>query len=414
MRLCFIDFAPWDYDVATPTIKPLGGSQSALCYLAIALARKGHAVTALTGVAKPGSVRGVECLNVTANCNQWFFQFSEFDAVIVLNAAGNGRKLRDIMPRSTRLILWTQHAANQGAMRNLEQPAIRDAWDGIVCVSDWQARDIVGRFGCDPVRMTVLRNAIAPAFQGLFVSKYHLAVVKSGPPQLVYTSTPYRGLQFLTSIFPAYKADHPDATLDAYSSMAVYMESEEKDRQQFSRIYDALGEIGGVRLAGSLPQPELAKRLAEAHIWAYPNAFPETSCIAAMEAMAAGLQIVTSDLGALPETCAGFAKLVPIDIEIDEDSASITVKGGNDYIAAFTEALFETRSDPAKLYDQVFYMNQHHTWLVRARQWTDYLTRGGEHELPRPAQHMDEASGVCGWPPLAEPHHHAEGRADGG
>ena len=112
MRICFVDFAPWDYDVATPSIKPLGGSQSALCYLAIALAKSGHHVTVLTGSTKPGVVRGVECLNVTANCNQWFFQYSEFDAVGVLNAPGNGRKLRDIMPPSTRLILWVHHAAN--------------------------------------------------------------------------------------------------------------------------------------------------------------------------------------------------------------------------------------------------------------------------------------------------------------
>ena len=374
MRLCFVDLAPWDYDVATPTIKPLGGSQSALCYLAIKLAKAGHNVTVLTGTTKPGIVCDVECLSVEANLNQWFFQYSKFDAVVVLNAPSYGAKLRGIMPPSTRLILWTHHAANQIAMRKLEQPDIRDAWDCIVCVSDWQARDVMERFGCDPARVTVLRNAIAPAFEGLFDSKSHLSAVKSGTPhQLVYTSTPYRGLQFLASIFPAYRADHPEATLDAYSSMAVYMESQEKDRRQFSHIYDVLGEIGGVRLLGSLPQPDLAKRLTAAHIWAYPNAFPETSCIAAMEAMAAGLQIVTSDLGALPETCAGFAKLVPIDIEIDDDNASIMVKGGDTYTAAFTEALLESRSDPATLWSQVRHMNDNHTWSVRAREWVEHL-----------------------------------------
>ena len=41
MNWVFLDFIRWDFDVATPLEKPLGGSQSALCYLATALASRG-------------------------------------------------------------------------------------------------------------------------------------------------------------------------------------------------------------------------------------------------------------------------------------------------------------------------------------------------------------------------------------
>lgn len=367
MRVCFIDFAPWDYDVATPTQRPLGGSQSAMCYLAVELAKAGHDVTIATETTRlPCKVMEVECLGFKSG-----LRMPTFDVCIVLNAPGHGRELRSKLKASTRLILWTQHAANQPVMRQrLNQATHRDAWDAIVCVSNWQRDDVVERFGIEPARVSVIRNAIAPAFENLFASHEDLVEAKSGDAlRLAYTSTPYRGLKLLPNIFAAYRAMHPDAVLEVYSSMAVYMEDAETDRGRFSAIYDAVTATDGAELVGSLPQSELAERLRGSHILAYPNAFPETSCIAVMEALAAGMRVVTSELGALPETCEGFAHLVTIDIDIDDDAASIAVKNGNGYSAAFRRALMAATYTTAGLYDQVQHMNEHHTWSIRAREW---------------------------------------------
>jgi hypothetical protein len=41
MNIAFVDWIGWDYDVSAPYERPLGGSQSALAYLAVALARRG-------------------------------------------------------------------------------------------------------------------------------------------------------------------------------------------------------------------------------------------------------------------------------------------------------------------------------------------------------------------------------------
>lgn len=368
VSVCFIDFAPWDYDVSTPTQRPLGGSQSAMCYLAAELARTGHDVAVVTRTSKPGRVMGVDCWSLYGSADR------QFDVIVALNSPTHGIALRAQLP-SARLVLWTQHATTQPVMRKLEQPAIRGAWDAIVCVSDWQRRSVIEELGVDPARVAVIRNAIAPAFEGLFASAEDLAAAKVGPMRLAYTSAPYRGLEFLPRIFPAFRDAHSDATLEVYSSMSVYMESADEDRGEYGAIYDELAAMAGVEYAGSLPQPELARRLRGAHVLAYPNVFPETSCISAMEAMAAGMLVVTSDLGALPETTSGFGRLVPVDVALDEGSRTIHLGDADSYIAGFTQALLEPYTTAGRLFDQVAHMNRRHTWKVRARQWAEFLGR---------------------------------------
>ena len=354
MRLCFIDFANWDYNVDAPTLGPLGGSQSALCYLSVALAKAGHDVTVMSGTERPGQVQGVECLHANT-CDGAFFREKAYDAVIVLNS-GTSSKLRAVLPSSTKLILWTQHEPAQPSMHRLGIPGVRSRWDGIVCVSDWQKAAYVREFNIAPERMAVIRNAIAPCFERLFSSRGDFANAKSNPLTLAYTSTPYRGLQLLLEIFPEFRREAPVSRLDVYSSMAVYRNQQAVD-DEMQGIYDALKATAGVNYVGSLPQPQLAERLATAHILAYPCIFPETSCIAVMEAMAAGLRVVTSDVAALPETTEGFADLVPYNA---------------DFVRNYTEVLDQPYS-PDGLFAQVVHMNQHHTWKVRAQQWAEYL-----------------------------------------
>ena len=160
MRLCFVDLADWDYNVDAPAIGPLGGSQSALCYLAVELARIGHAVTVMSGTKRPAIVSGVECINAN-HCSGPFFRERKFDAVVVLNSS-SGSKRKDDLPSSTKLILWTQHETVQPAMCRLSIKEISERWDGIVCVSDWQRDSYIKTFNLVPDRLTVLRNAIAP------------------------------------------------------------------------------------------------------------------------------------------------------------------------------------------------------------------------------------------------------------
>ena len=119
------------------------------------------------------------------------------------------------------------------------------------------------------------------------------------PGQLIYSSTPYRGLEVLASVFPQIKARVPHATLKVFSSMKTY--SGDFSDERFESLYEKLRQMPGVTYAGSVKQDLLAKEMSQSEVLAYPNIFPETYCISVDEAQHAGTFVVTSKFGALPE-----------------------------------------------------------------------------------------------------------------
>jgi glycosyltransferase involved in cell wall biosynthesis len=365
MNWVFLDSIRWDYDVATPFARPLGGSQSAMSYLALALASRGEQVTTLTATSKPRQVGSIRCLrfeDIPAEV------FAPSDTIIVVNAgpADLGRAIREVIPRGKPLVLWTGHAPDQPAVVGLRDPEILAPWDRIVCVSDWQKRMFHERLHVPLERMEILRNGIAPAFQNMFATAEQLATAKQGPLRLTYTSTPFRGLAVLLACFPAIYKRHPDCQLDVYSSMLVYDQPAAGDPYQ--KLYDQCRATPGINYRGSISQPELAKELAPVSLLAYPSTFAETSCIAVMEAMAAGLLIVTSDLGALAETTGGHARLVPpAGGERTQEQFAI------DYAKVLDQALTDLKADPAgfaqRMIEQSRAVNATGSYAVRASEW---------------------------------------------
>src|SRR5438045_262 len=115
MNWVFLDFGRWDYDVATPLGRPLGGSHSALCYLATELARAEQRVTVATGLKEARDVNGVRCVPLDSITTD---TLAPPDTIIViLNGPGDiARQLRSF-PQRRPLVLWTQHAHDQPAMR---------------------------------------------------------------------------------------------------------------------------------------------------------------------------------------------------------------------------------------------------------------------------------------------------------
>lgn len=363
MRLAFVDPGPLVYDLDSPGEIPLGGSESALCHLARALSESGHEVYFLKGN-RPAHWSGR--VRVLALEPRMVRDIRPLDALVVLNAAGYGPLMRASLGQAALLVLWIHQAADQPVLKPLGGAEVRGSFDAFACVSRWQADLLVRVFGLEPARVGVMRNAVAPWFSERFEGGGPVRLLKDHPPVLAYTSTPYRGLDLLLDLFPQIRRQVPETRLRVYSSMRVYQMAESDEARHFAELYRKSHDLEGVEYVGSVSQRQLAAELRRVSVLAYPNTYAETSCISALEAMAAGCRVVTSDLAALPETTAGFAELVPTD-------------DWNAYGLRFVERTVQVLSElpdaatQARLAEQLAFVRREYTWARRVEDWTAWL-----------------------------------------
>ena len=291
------------FDGRTPRQRGLGGTESAIVYLAEALARRRHRVVVFNTCDEAGAHHGVEYARWETLAGR---AVADRPDVVVgvrdWQTIGRAR----FAPLQ---IFWTGDAWDQPFVQTLADRSLRAGIDFYMLQSDWQAA-------------TFHQHHQIPAWQilrtrlGTAASAADLAA----PPdagsrrarRLAYASTPFRGLDVLLDLFPRIRSACPDAELDVFSSMQVYGVAQQQDQDQFGAIYRKASQPG-VHLVGSLPQLELARRLQQARVLAYPNHYAETFCIAAIEAQAAGCAVVTSQLGALPETVGDGGVCIPGD-----------------------------------------------------------------------------------------------------
>lgn len=343
MRLTFFDPVPWDYCVDTPLEEGLGGSQSAACYLAEELATRGHDVVFINGIEEPRMSHGVRFIGRGSRDEDLIIDKS--DALIVINAA-IGQRIRKTGIK-TPMVLWSGHDADQEAVADLKWPKERNAWNRVVVGSEYQRARYTSAFGSLP--MSVIGLAIAPPFLNEpLQSPWHERGIA---PVLAYTSTPFRGLDRLLDAFPEIREAVPGVRLRIYSDMRVYR----ADDAPYQPLYAKARDMYGVEYVGSIGQRELARQLAGCAVLTLPSTFPETYCVAAVEAASVGAVPLVTPLGALNEVL-GWAALYTT--HSDYGRAVINVVA-----ALHDERMIDARMKAAQR------IRRECCWSMRAVQW---------------------------------------------
>lgn len=218
------------------------------------------------------------------------------------------------MNDSRKKILWLHDLAEDPESEHLRHEENRKQFSKFVFPSNWALWDFHQKLGVPFEDSVVIRNAIEPI-------EIH-EKPKTDKKKIVYFSTPHRGLNLLESVIRVLEDARNDFEVDIYSSFKLYGRDEQDEIPEFQDLYGRLQELKSVNYHGTVSNDVIRKSLKETHILAYPSTYLETSCLVAIEAMAAGCMAVVPNWGALPETCAAFATMYPYSPDQQQHAAT--------------------------------------------------------------------------------------------
>ena len=207
-------------------------------------------------------------------------------------------RMRELQEDKIR-VYWIHDLAEDPELNHLRDENNRNKFHKIVFVSYWQMNEFITKLGIPWTdQLCVIENPVEP---------FELRDKPTDKINLIYFSTPHRGLDLLVPTFEALANKYDNIHLNVYSSFKLY--GWEDADKQFEPLYDKIRNHSQMTYHGVVPQAEMREAILDSHILAYPSTWVETSCRVLIESMSAGLMCVHSNLGALPETSAGLTTM---------------------------------------------------------------------------------------------------------
>lgn len=256
-------------------------------------------------------------------------------------------------------ILYLHDLPNDPAVARIGEPWWQDKFAAIVMVSNWQMDHFNMVKGLPYGRCLVINNAITP----IDVTPED-KIDPDGKIKMIYHTTPHRGLNILIPVFIELAKEHPNLELDVYSSFKIYG-WHDRDKE-FEGLFQICRDHPQINYHGAVENEVIRDALKKAHIFPFPSIWPETSCLALMEAMSAGVLCVHPNLAALPETSMGLTKMYQFHEDHQRHANQLhnylrailqSREWEADYLHTFVKAVADARFD----------------WDRRHREWTALL-----------------------------------------
>ncbi len=274
------------------------------------------------------------------------------DINLILNNANH-----DLIEKDKINILWMQHFVNQEEAKNLASKDFLNKLDYIVFNSNWNFEKFYYQFKIPESKCIVIKNA---------VEKIEFHEKPKDKINLIYHTTPWRGLSLLLEVFKNLNLDNVE--LNICSSTKIYGKKfSEKFDTQYENIFNECKNTKNINYLEFLENKKIIELLKKMHIYSFPSIWPETSCISAIEAMAAGCEVVSTNLGALFETCSPFGTFVSFDRNFE----NLKKKYEKKLLSSIKNYWSESNQKKLKLQRETF--NAVYSWDVRSLEWKSFF-----------------------------------------
>ena len=264
-------------------------------------------------------------------------------------------------------VVWQHLSYDQPNVQYMRDRKFVDSIDYFIYVSHWQYNKFREHFQIPEYKSFIIKNA-TPAFEVKPKSDVISPVIPQNKVKLLYTSTPWRGLAILIKAVDILNKTRNDFELDIYSSTRIYGDAfEEAEKGKFDALFNKCKGTDNVNFRGYGLNSQIREALEDTHVYVYPSIFEETSCLAVIEAMSAGCHVVTTNYGALPETCGEFATM----IEFDSNIQNLIER----YAQTLNSVIDNYKNNVYKedLEMQIKYYNKYYSWNTRITEWNNFL-----------------------------------------
>ena len=257
-------------------------------------------------------------------------------------------------------ILWQKNSWDQPNLQEFfGNKARHKEYDWYIFNSHWNYEKFRYFFDIPTERSVVIKNGT-----NNFPKR---KIYKQGEPiKILHHNTPWRGLNVVLRAMQEIK--NPNITLDVYSSTQVYGDAFKKQQdEQFQPLYEQAKELPNVNYIGYKPNEYILEHMTDYDLYVYPSIFEETSCVSALEALAAGVHVITNNFGALYETCAEW----PVYVTYNTNYEAMA----KDTAAAIEVAASYLHEDFIQdhLEEQQKFYKRFYSWQKKGMEWTSFL-----------------------------------------
>ena len=404
MKIAIIDIIGLPYDGTTVFNHGLGGSESAVTFMARELARLNFEVTVFNNCdidhATPGVYDNVVYMPLKELARDHYFDIVISSRTIIpFTEPSRYHELNDgrafplqslniydrIVSRASMRVLWMHDTFCLGD-NMIEELAVANRITDIFTLSDFHLTYVANCHHGRRRNFEVLKPKLFITRNGANCYVPEVNIPAKDRNLFVYNASVTKGMiPLVNDIWPRVKQQIPDARLKVIGGYYRFSSSSEPDQQEQDwrrMVADPRYAQLGIEFTGVIPQREIGDILAQANFMIYPCAFPETFGISTLESLLYNTPVITCRFGALEEVALEGACYL-VDYAIEPNSLFTDINKPQQ-VERFVGAVVRAYNDTYLHQQKQYYCNvvkDVSGWDSVALQWKQHFYKKTGHYL---------------------------------